>query len=224
MEFLRQQQQNTSVTVPDNRADAPINQLGNDRTLASASNEAFVGPNLETLCTFAHVDLSEGPLVLHVPAGPGGRYSSFEFLDPNTNVFRYVGTRTTGNCAGNFAIVGPTFHGKLPAGVHRISSAYEHIWLVGRTQVYGDKTSDLPAVHSIQNGYELIPLKNFENSGLRYTPPKPKKIITTPTVATVPTGLALLDDLGTALTKHPPPARRRSSATGLDSGGADAGS
>jgi hypothetical protein len=35
MEFLRQQQQNASVTVPDHRADAPINQLGNDRTLAS---------------------------------------------------------------------------------------------------------------------------------------------------------------------------------------------
>jgi hypothetical protein len=86
MEFLRQQQQNTSVTVPDNRADAPINQLGNDRTLASASNEAFVGPNLDTLYTFAHVDLSKGPLVLHVPAVSSRRYYSFEFLDPYTNV------------------------------------------------------------------------------------------------------------------------------------------
>jgi hypothetical protein len=73
MEFLRQQQQNTSVTVPDDRADAPINQLGNDRTLASASNEAFVGPNLDTLYTFAHVDLSNGPLVLHVPPGSDDR-------------------------------------------------------------------------------------------------------------------------------------------------------
>ena len=141
MEFLRQQQQNTSVTVPDNRADAPINQLGNDRTLASASNEAFVGPNLDTLYTFAHVDLSKGPLVLHVPAVSGRRYYSFEFLDPYTNVFHYVGTRTTGDGAGNFAIVGPTSHARLPAGLQRIPSAYEHIWLVGRTQVHGDQTS-----------------------------------------------------------------------------------
>jgi hypothetical protein len=62
-------------------------------------------------------------------------------------------------------------------------------------------------VHSIQNGYKLIPLKSFEHSGLRYTAPKPKQIITTPTVATVPTGLAFLDDLGTAVAHNPPPAR-----------------
>ncbi len=207
IEYLRQQQQNTSVTVPDKLGDAPINQLGSDRTLATASNEAFVAPNLDTLYTFGHVDLTAGPLVLHVPAISGGRYYSFEFLDPYTNVFHYIGTRTTGNGAGNFAIVGPGFHGKLPAGLHRISSAYQSIWLVGRTQVYGDRASDLPAVHRIQNGYRLIPLKAFEKAGLDYTPPKPRKIITRPTVASVPTGLAYFDALGTALAHNPPPSR-----------------
>jgi hypothetical protein len=207
LEFLRQQQTNTSVTVPNDLADAPTNQLASDRTLATASNEAFVAPNLDTLYTFGHVNLTKGPLVLRVPKVSGGRYYSFEFLDPYTNVFRYVGTRTTGNGSGNFAIVGPKFQRKLPGGLRRITAPYADVWLVGRTQVYGAQTSDLPAVHKIQNGYKLIPLTAFEKVGMRYTTPKPSRILTTPTVATIPTGLAFLDELGNILAQSPPPAR-----------------
>ena len=167
MEYLRQQKQNTSVTVPNKLGDAPVNQLGSDATLATPNNAAFVAPNLDTLYTFGHLNLTKGPLVLHVPRISGGRYYVFEFLDPYTNVFHYVGTRTTGNGAGNYAIVGPKFHGKLPAGLHRIHSTYENIWLAGRTQVY--RPSDIPAVHKIQAKYKLIPLKAYEKVGLNYT-------------------------------------------------------
>ena len=205
MEYLRQQQQNTSVTVPNKLGDAPVNQLGSDATLATPNNAAFVAPNLDTLYTFGHLNLTKGPLVLHVPKISGGRYYVFEFLDPYTNVFHYVGTRTTGDGAGNYAIVGPQFHGKLPPGLHRINSTYENIWLAGRTQVY--RPSDLPAVHKIQAEYKLIPLKAYGKVGLKYTAPKPHKIVTRHTVATVPTGLAYFDALGTALAQNPPPAR-----------------
>jgi hypothetical protein len=203
--FDRQQRTQTSVTVPNALSDAPINQLGSARNLATVAHQVFVAPNLDTLYSMAHVDLSKTALVLHVPAVSGGRYYSFEFLDPYTNVFHYVGTRTTGNTAGSYAIVGPKFHGKLPAGLHRITSTYQHIWLVGRTQVRGP--SDLPATHKVQNGYKLIPLKAFERVGLSYTPPRPKTVITTHTTAKLPTGLAFFDALGTALKQNPAPAR-----------------
>ena len=205
MEFLRQQRTQTSVTVPNSLSDAPLNQVGNARNLANAAHQVFVQPNNDTLYTMGHLDLSHGPRVLHVPAVPGHRYYSFEFLDPYTNVFHYVGTRTTGDGMGNYAIVGPRFHGKLPAHVHRIASAYEHVWLVGRTLVNGP--SDLPAVHKVQNGYRLIPLAQFKRVGLRWHPPHPKRTITTHTTATVPTGIAFFDALGTALAQNPPPSR-----------------
>jgi hypothetical protein len=205
MEFQRQQQTQTSVTVPNSLSDAPLNQLGNARNLADAAHAVFVQPNNDTLYTMGHIDLSHGPLVLHVPAVANHRYYSFEFLDPYTNVFHYVGTRTTGDGAGNYAIVGPKFHGKLPAGVHRITSSYQHMWLVGRTLVNGP--SDLPAVHKVQNGYKLIPLKGFERVGLSWKPARPSKIVTTHRTATVPTGLDYFDALGTALAQNPPPAR-----------------
>ena len=144
MEFVRQARTQTSVTVPNGLSDAPVNQLGSARQLASAEHQAIVQPNLDTLYTMGHLNLSGGPLVLHVPAVPHRRYYSFEFLDPYTNVFHYVGTRTTGDRAGNFVITGPSFHGRLPRGLRRVRSAYERLWLVGRTEVHGRR--DLPAI------------------------------------------------------------------------------
>ena len=94
MEFLRQRQQQTSVTVPNSLSDAPINQLGNARALATPAHQVFVAPNLDTLYSMGHVDLTNGPLVLHVPAVSGGRYYSIEFLDPYTKVFGSVGRST----------------------------------------------------------------------------------------------------------------------------------
>ncbi len=205
MEFLRQRATQTSVTVPNNLSDAPVNQLGNQRNLASAAHQVFVAPNNDTLYTMGQLDLTKGPLVLHVPEVAHHRYYVMEFLDPYTNVFHYVGTRTTGDGAHDFVIVGPHFHGRHPAGLRVIHSSYEHIWICGRTLVYGP--SDLASVHKIQNGYKLVPLKAFERVGLRYTPRRPKRIITTHTDATVPTGLAFFDALGTAMAQNQPPAR-----------------
>jgi hypothetical protein len=205
MEFLRQAREQTSVTIPDTKSDAPLNQLGNARQLADASRQVIVQPNNDTLYSMGHVDLSSGPLVLHVPAVPAHRYYSFEFLDPYTNVFAYVGTRTTGDGAGNYVLTGPGFKGRLPAGLHRIRSGYRRAWLVGRTLVNGP--GDLASVHHIQNGYRLIPLAQFVKHGLSWRPPPPAKIVTPRATIREPAGIAFFDQLGTALAQNPPPAR-----------------
>ena len=120
-------------------------------------------------------------------------------------MFHYVGTRTTGDGAGNFLITGPGFKGRVPAGMRRIRSSYERVWLVGRTLVYGPR--DLPAVHRIQNGYRLIPLSDYVKRGLAWHPPRPRHVVTHHRVATEPTGLKFFDQLGTALAENPPPRR-----------------
>ena len=53
----------------------------------------------------------------------------------------------------------------------------------------------------------MIPLRAFERVGLAYAPPKPHKIVKTPTIPTIPSALAFYDSLGAALAKNPPPAR-----------------
>jgi hypothetical protein len=207
MEFMRQTQLDTSVTVPNEWGNAPVNQVGNQRILTTPANQnkEIVGPSNSTLYSNAHLDLSKGPMVLHVPAVPGHRYYAWEFIDPYTNVFHYVGTRSTGNGAGNFVVVGPHYRGRLPAGIPVVSSAYDHVWLFGRTLVYGKR--DLPEAHKIEDGYKVVPLRAFERVGLAYEPPRPHKIVTTPTIPKILSGLAFYGALGDALAKNPPPAR-----------------
>jgi hypothetical protein len=205
MEFNRQAAHQTSVTVPDSLSDAPVNQLGNARQLATAANAVIVQPNNDTLYTMGHLDLSAGPLVLHVSAIPNHRYFSFEFMDPYTNVFHYIGTRTTGDGAQTYVITGPKFHGRIPRGVKRIRSPYELAWLVGRTLASGQ--SDLRAVHEVQNGYKLLPLTEYVEHGLNWSPPRPKHAVKTPKTVTEPTGLKFFDELGDDLAASPPPAR-----------------
>jgi hypothetical protein len=205
MEFLRLQRQHTSVTVPNAYGDSPFNQLSNERHLTGAAHQPNVQINNDTLYTYSHLNLSHGPLLLHIPRIAHHRYFVMQFLDPYTNDFAYVGTRTTGDGGGNWAITGPGFHGHLPAGVKRIRSRYNLVWLSGRTLVYGK--SDLPAVHRVQDGYKLMPLRDYERYGLSWRWPRPKHVVKQATVAKLPTGLAFFDQLGTALEQSPPPHR-----------------
>jgi hypothetical protein len=205
MEFLNSAREQASVTVPNSFGDAPVNQLGNDRYLVSPGDPFVIQPNNDTLYSPAHLDLSQGPLVLHVPAMAHHRYYSFQFIDPYTNVFAYVGTRATGDGAGNFLIAGPDYQGPVPQGMREIRSAYDLVWLLGRTLVYGP--SDLPKVRRIQDAYRLLPLPEYETHGLGWRPPTPSRVLTVPTPSAVPRGLAFFDALGTALTENPPPAR-----------------
>ena len=122
----------------------------------------IVQPNNDTLYTMGHLDLARTALVLHVPKVSGHRYYSFEFLDPYTNVFRYVGTRTTGDGAGNFLITGP---GLPRTGAARSAPdplGLPALWLVGRTLVRG--AADLPAVHRVQDGYRTDPAGRLAGS------------------------------------------------------------
>jgi hypothetical protein len=207
LEFAHQTQLDTSVTVPNKWGNAPTNQVGNQRVLTTPGNQdkEIVGPSNSTLYSNVHLDLTHGPIVLHVPAVPNHRYYAWEFLDPYLNVFHYVGTRTTGDGAGNYVVVGPHYKGRLPARLHVVRAPYDHVWLFGRTLVYGK--SDLVAAHRVQDGYKAIPLGAFERVGLGYRPAKPKTVITKPTDPGIPAGLAFYDTLGDALSKYPAPAR-----------------
>lgn len=205
MEFVRQMRTQTSVTVPNDLSDAPVNQLGNARHLANIEHQVIVQPNNDTLYSSAHLDLRAQPVVLHVPAVPHHRYYAFEFLDPYTNVFAYVGTRTTGNRAGTFLIAGPGFRGATPRGMRRIRSPFDRAWMLGRTLVYG--AADLPAVHRVQDGYRLLPLSEYLARGLNWRPPRPARLIKTPRVYGEPAGLAFFDRLGRYLAENPPPRR-----------------
>ena len=124
---------------------------------ASASGLATTGVNRDTLMTAGWMDLTKGPLVLHVP-DMNDRYYSVQFTDPSKNTnFAYVGTRTTGTQAGDYLITRPGWTGEVPSGMTRISSPNNAVLVFGRVLVKSD--ADLSTAHALSKQIQLAPLR-----------------------------------------------------------------
>jgi hypothetical protein len=125
---------------------------------ASSSNLMTVGVNHDTLLTGGWLDLSKGPLVLHVP-DMNDRYYCVQFTDPSKNInFAYVGKRTTGTKAGVYLLTGPNWKGQLPSGMTQISSPNNSVLVIGRVLVYSD--SDIPTAYGLAKQIQLMPLNH----------------------------------------------------------------
>ena len=141
----------TSTGVGSNPR-APFNAFSHARTLATAA-DTFVSINNDTVYSMASLDLGVGPVRLSVPASD--RYHVLQFVDAWTDNFAYVGTRGTGNDAGEFLIVPPGWDGDAE-GSTVIHSPTRVASIVGRWSCSG--VEDLPAVHALQDATTLTPL------------------------------------------------------------------
>jgi hypothetical protein len=128
------------------------NVLLNIPVLPTALSRNLTAPNVDTLYTLANLDLGSGPVVL----GHGdmsGRYFVFQLLDPWTNTFGYVGTRTTGSAAGSTVISWAGAPGPALPGAQVIQSPTRRVWLIGRTFTTGG--ADLQAARAAMSTYTL---------------------------------------------------------------------
>ena len=96
---------------------APWNTLSNVARVFTPADTAIQTPNSDTPYSALGADLRAEPLVISVPAIDKDRYYSLQFVDMYTFDFAYVGSRATGNDAGNFLLAGPNWHGDTPPGV-----------------------------------------------------------------------------------------------------------
>jgi hypothetical protein len=130
------------------------------QTLASAPRVMTSGVNRDTLLTLGWLDLSKGPLVLHVP-DMHDRYYAVQFTDPSKNtVFAYVGKRTTGTQAGDYFISGPGWKGQAPGGMKQIASPKNGVIVIGRVLVEND--SDLSTAYSLSKQIQITPLSQWK--------------------------------------------------------------
>jgi len=120
-----------------------------------------VGVNHDTLLKVGWLDLSKGPLVLHVPDF-SGRYYSVQFTDPFDVDFAYVGTRATGTQAGDYLVTGPGWRGTVPPGMKKIPCPSNSVLVIGRVLVYSE--SDLPAAFDLAKQIQIIPSKFQQTS------------------------------------------------------------
>jgi hypothetical protein len=135
---------------------AAVNHFWHAGRLLDATYRDGGSPSTDSLYSFAWVDVREEPVILSHP-DMGERYFTFQLAGFSSDNFGYVGQRTTGTAAGDFAIVGPGWHGHLPPGVRRVEPApTPWVLVLGRTAVTG--SADLPAARGLQGQYRLTPL------------------------------------------------------------------
>jgi hypothetical protein len=158
----------TNVEKPEGTR-APMGQFVRMREYPSAAFRDVTAPNADTLYTTAWIDVGREPWVLSLPDAHD-RYYLFPMLDGWTDVFQVPGKRTTGTGAQTYAITGPGWKGKLPAGVKEYKSPTALVWLLGRIYCTGTP-EDYAAVHKMQDEISIVPLSSY---GKSYTPPPGK--------------------------------------------------
>jgi hypothetical protein len=132
-------------------------------------------PNHDTLYGATFLDLSVGPVVLSVPAVPD-RYYSIALLDAYFYNFEYVGSRTTGQQAGRFLIVGPGWQGETPAGIARVIRAPTNsIHMYQR--IYFRDRADVAAVNALQDRMSVVPLARFLDPSAEAPLPDPARVL-----------------------------------------------
>jgi hypothetical protein len=95
-------------------------------------------------------------MVLSVPAVEKGRHYAVQPEDGNTFNYGYIGTRSTGNDAGDFLVTGPDWKGDPPAGIKKVFRSSTQFSVAGyRAQLFNP--ADMPNVVKVQEGYKVQP-------------------------------------------------------------------
>jgi hypothetical protein len=138
----------------------PFNQIVNEARVFTYKDTAIITPNSDTPYSLLWADLRAEPIVLSVPAVEKGRYYSVMLCDGNTFNYGYIGSRATGNDAGDYMVAGPDWTGETPAGVKKVfHSTTQFSLIVYRTQLLNPE--DMPNVVKVQSGYKAQPLSAY---------------------------------------------------------------
>lgn len=139
---------------------APFNQIRSLHHVANYKDTAVISPNSDTPYSMMFMDVRSEPIVLSVPAVTKPRYYTVQLIDGNTYNFGYIGSRSTGDEAGDYMIAGPNWKGAIPPGVRKVfRSGTELPFAVFRTQLFNP--ADMPNVIAIQSGYKAQPLSAY---------------------------------------------------------------
>ncbi len=149
---------------------APWNTIFNNARVYTPDDKAIQTPNSDTPYSYVGADLRAEPLVFTVPEIESARYYSLQFIDMYTFNFAYVGSRATGNGAGNFLLAGPLWNGEKPNGITSvIQCETDFAFVLYRTQLFN--SGDIDNVKKIQAGYKVEPLSQFLHSSAPPAPP-----------------------------------------------------
>ncbi|MGB5767852.1 MAG: DUF1254 domain-containing protein, partial [Arenicellales bacterium] len=139
---------------------APFNSINNEARVFTYKDTAVVTPNSDTPYSMLWQDLRAEPMVISVPAVEKERYYSVQLTDGNAYNYGYIGSRATGNEAGDYLVAGPDWRGEKPAGIKKVfHSTTPFAIAIFRTQLFD--TDDMPKIVKVQAGYKNQPLSAY---------------------------------------------------------------
>lgn len=139
---------------------APFNEIFNDQRVFTYEDTAVVTPNSDTPYSMVWLDLRAEPVVISVPAVEKKRYYSVQLVDGNAYNYGYIGSRATGNDAGDYLVAGPGWDGEKPEGIEKVFHSTTPFGLtIFRTQLFN--ADDMPNVIEVQKGYKVQPFSAF---------------------------------------------------------------
>ena len=127
--------------------------------LATPEASPFPAPNNDTLYSTAWLDLRREPAILSMP-DTKGRYYTAHIMDMTTETIGNIGQRLYGTGEGTFAVVGPGWHGDLPAGIKAVihcETSFAYVLL----RVLLDGPEDVPNVTALQKQYAIASLSRY---------------------------------------------------------------
>jgi hypothetical protein len=140
----------------------PMNEFYREMELLTPEFQEVVSPNVDTLYITAWLDLSKGPIILHVP-NTHGRYYLIEMLDSWTNVFGDPGKKTTGTKEQDFLICGPQDkHQYQHQEIETIYAPTNLVWIIGRILCKG--TQEYAEINQLQNQFTLTSVYNTDKT------------------------------------------------------------
>ena len=138
---------------------APVNQLVQAQSLATAMSTDVVTPNVDTIYTQAFLDLHQDAVIIELPKTD--RFCTMQFLDAYTNTITVIDCMTFKNDLETMIITGPDWQGEIPADMTQIKSPTGMVWLIGRTICYNNE--DVVHVHEVQNRMDMYTLTAYKN-------------------------------------------------------------
>jgi len=159
-----------SVDKNSGQYKAPFNQINNEARVFTYKDTSVITPNSDTPYSILELDLRAEPFVLSVPAVEKSRYFSVMLCDGNTYNYGYIGSRATGNEAGDYMVAGPDWKGETPPGIKKVfRSSIQFSAVAYRTQLFNPE--DMPNVVKIQAGYKVQPLSQYLKQPAPPAPP-----------------------------------------------------
>lgn len=125
-----------------------INRFKHRRTLAGPEMRVGVGPNNDTIYSLAWVDLAGGPLIVSTPDF-GNRYYTFSINFADSSAEQSLGQRTHGGQLPPLFLHGPSYKGRVPAGMVDVPSPTRYVNIAGRILVRS--AAEYAEVHALQD-------------------------------------------------------------------------